>query len=312
MRAAKGRRLARSADGVLQLKQLIELTEANPEIRLMVGFTRRFDASYAAALDQVRSGAIGRPVTLRFQSCEKYDDSPFMHRYVPQRAPWFLLPLVRSGPSLPPSTVRTMLTPHPRGSYLSRCGGIFLDSVVHDIDLSLMYLGDLALPSRCIAFGSASLHRHLRSPSDHASHRGDADNAVGMVQFHSGAIAWYYNSRTAAAGYDNASEIFGERGKLSVNLVARRDRLEIADGKGLSCQSVESWYERYREAFVVETRHFVEAVLQGREVAVPIRSVLTGLRIALALQESLGRGGAVVRFDERGERIVDEESAAKL
>jgi myo-inositol 2-dehydrogenase / D-chiro-inositol 1-dehydrogenase len=255
----------------------------------MVGFTRRFDASYRAALSHIRTNALGRPTTLRFQSCEPYDASPFMQ------------------------------------SYLSRCGGIFFDSVVHDIDLCLMFLGDsqqqpqgeeeVAIPHQAVAFGHAALHTQLRSPGEHAALRGDADNALGMVQFRSGAVAWFYNSRTAAKGhYDNASEIFCERGKVSVNLVAAKDRCQVADERGVGVGLVEGWYERYKEAFVVETREFVEAVLNGGEVGVPIGSVLVGLRIALALQESLRRGGVVVRFDEKGERVLEEGkgAAAKL
>lgn len=248
----------------------------------MVGFTRRFDTSYRAALSHIRSNALGRPTTLRFQSCEPYDASPFMQ------------------------------------SYLSRCGGIFFDSVVHDIDLCLMFLGDshnpgdVAIPHKAIAFGHAALHTQLRSPTEHATLSGDADNALGMVQFRSGAIAWFYNSRTAAAGhYDNASEIFCEKGKVSVNLVAAKDRLHVTDEFGSRVGLVEGWYERYKEAFVVETREFVEAVLGKEELGVPIGSVLVGLRIALALQESLRRGGVVVRFDEKGERVL-EENEAKL
>ena len=238
----------------------------------MVGFMRRFDASYSAAMHHIQTHALGRPTTLRFQSCEPYDASPFMR------------------------------------SYLPRCGGIFFDSVIHDVDLCLMYLGDKATPRRVVAFGHAALHTQLRSEAQHAALRGDADNALGMVQFWGGAVAWFYNSRTASPGhYDNASEVFCERGKVAVNLVAARDRVQVADERGVSVRTVGGWYERYKEAYVVETGHFVDAVLGGSEMRVPVGSVLVGLRIALALQESLERGAVVLRFDEKGERVGEEE-----
>jgi myo-inositol 2-dehydrogenase / D-chiro-inositol 1-dehydrogenase len=260
----------------------------------MVGFTRRFDASYVSAQRHIASQNLGRPLMLRFQSCEKLDHSEFMHRYV------------------------------------QTCGGIFTDSVIHDVDLALMFLGqdegeslprdgkvargteEATMPRAAVAFGSATAFPELRTSAQHGEMRGDADNAVGMVQFYSGAVAWFYNSRTAAAGYDNASEVFCERGKVSVNLVARRDRVEVVDGRGVNVECVPGWYERYEEAFVEELRHFVERVASGGEFRVRMADVLVGMRIAKALQDSLESGAKVIRFNRRGERIADQSDMAKL
>jgi myo-inositol 2-dehydrogenase / D-chiro-inositol 1-dehydrogenase len=277
-----------------QLESLLSYTQSHPQNRLMVGFTRRFDASYASALSHIQTANLGRPLMLRFQSCEKLDHSPFMHNYV-----------------------RT-------------CGGIFTDSVIHDVDLALMFLGGSKdapsnssetdagrgsegnMPRAAVAFGSASAFPELRSAAQHAGLKGDADNAVGMVQFASGAVAWFYNSRTAAAGYDNASEIFCERGKISVNLVARKDRVEVSDERGVNVECVPGWYERYEEAFVEELRHFVERVGDRGEFRVKMADVSVGMRIARALQDSLESGGRVVRFDRLGERVGDGVNVAKL
>jgi hypothetical protein len=64
---------------------------------------------------------------------------------------------------------------------------------------------------------------------------------------------------------------------------------------------------------VTVVRVFVERIRDGGVMRVPLGSVLVGLRIALALQESLEAGGKVVGFDERGERVGEERGeAAKL
>lgn len=130
-----------------------------------------------------------------------------------------------------------------------------------------------------------------------------------MVQFWGGEVAWFYNSRTGPRGmYDNASEVFCEAGKVSVNLVPRRARVEVAREGEVGTPTVEGWYERYEEAFVTEVRGFVDSVLGEKEMRVPMGSVKVGLRIALALQESLMRGGVVVGFDEKGERVKKDEA----
>jgi myo-inositol 2-dehydrogenase / D-chiro-inositol 1-dehydrogenase len=91
--------------------------------------------------------------------------------------------------------------------YLRNSDGIFFDSVMHDIDLALSCFGDDAQPNSVCAFGMAACSKELEAS-------GDADNAVGICHFVGGQIAYFYNSRTAAAGYDNQTEIFGTAGKI--------------------------------------------------------------------------------------------------
>jgi myo-inositol 2-dehydrogenase/D-chiro-inositol 1-dehydrogenase len=188
---------------VEQLQDLISIVQQSSGPngpRLMVGFTRRFDENYQEAAAKIRAGAIGSPVVIRSQGCEKLDDAPFMHSYVVNAA---------------------------------RGGGFFVDSIIHDIDLTLSFLeaGNIStVPQSVCGFGTAAHFKELES-QDPAIR--DGDNVVGMVQFWGGHIAFHYNSRTAAAGYDNQTEIFGTSGKISVNLVSIRNILDMTDGVGL-------------------------------------------------------------------------------
>jgi predicted dehydrogenase len=233
----------------------------------MVGFTRRFDENYQEAAQKIRAGAIGSPVVIRSQGCEKLDDAPFMHSYVVNAA---------------------------------RGGGFFVDSIIHDIDLTLSFLeaGNLpTVPQSVCGFGTAAHFKELEQEPFH-----DGDNVVGMVQFWGGHIAFHYNSRTAAAGYDNQTEIFGTRGKISVNLVSKRNRLELSDESGIHCSALPSWYDRYKACFVSEVIAFTDAVLEQRPMPIPLESCVTSLTIAQALQESF-RTGKKIDFDKEGRRI---------
>lgn len=235
---------------------MIDRVEANPETKLMVGFTRRFDESYQDARTKIEQGLIGRPLVMRSAGCEKGDTSSFFKQYL-------------------------------KGS-----GGIFIDSVIHDIDLSLFMLGEDSLPKSVSATGVAAIHTELADS-------GDADNAVGICEFWDGKFAFYFNSRNSAHGYDNQSEVFGTAGKLSINLVPRLNRVEIADTDGfVKIEPTPSWYDRYKEAFVIEVNAWVDAVLDDKPMPIPLRSSLTGLVIAKALQESL-RTGKKIEFEGR-------------
>jgi myo-inositol 2-dehydrogenase/D-chiro-inositol 1-dehydrogenase len=101
----------------------------HPELKVTIGFVRRFDASYRDAYQKVNSGLIGKPFLLRSQTCDQNDPNGFFVRF--------------SGTS----------------------GGIFLDCSVHDIDLARWLLGN-PIPRRVYASGIIALHEGLREHRD--------------------------------------------------------------------------------------------------------------------------------------------------
>ncbi|KAI1617015.1 NAD-binding Rossmann fold oxidoreductase family protein [Exophiala viscosa] len=253
---------------VEQLQELVSIVQSSSnQARLMVGFTRRFDENYQEAAQKIRDGAIGAPVIIRSQGCEKLDDGPFMHTYVVNAA---------------------------------KAGGFFVDSIIHDIDLTLSFLeagGLSTTPQSVCGFGTAAHFKELEQEAFR-----DGDNVVGMVQFWGGQIAFHYNSRTAAAGYDNQTEIFGTHGKMSVNLISKRNRLELSDESGVHCSVLPSWYDRYKPCFVSEVIAFTDAVLEQKPMPISLEACVTSLTIAQALQESF-RTGKKIDFDKEGKRI---------
>lgn len=233
----------------------------------MVGFVRRFDGNYQQAKDQIKQNTIGRPIVIRSQGCETLDESSYYKQY------------------------------------LKDSGGIFVDSIIHDIDLSLFFFGEASKPKSVSAVGVAAIHQEIQA-------YGDADNAVGICEYWDGKIAFFYNSRTTAHGYDNATEIFGTSGKLSVNLVPRHNALELCDKDGfVKTFAHPGWYDRYASAFVTEAKGWVDALLDQQPLPVPLRSSLTSLKIAMALQQSL-KTGQKIYFDAQGNQL--EQSSEPL
>jgi myo-inositol 2-dehydrogenase / D-chiro-inositol 1-dehydrogenase len=108
---------------------VIEEHARHPHLHVMIGFVRRFDASYRDAFDSVERGAIGRPFMVRSQTCDKNDPDGFFVRFAPTS------------------------------------GGLFLDCSVHDIDLARWLLGN-PRAKRVYASGTIAIHEGLRDCGD--------------------------------------------------------------------------------------------------------------------------------------------------
>jgi myo-inositol 2-dehydrogenase/D-chiro-inositol 1-dehydrogenase len=101
----------------------------HPAQVVMIGFVRRFDASYRDAHARIAGGAIGTPFFVRSQTLDKHDPSGFFVRFS------------------------------------ATSGGIFLDMSVHDIDCA-RWLLDAPRPLRAFARGAVAAHEGLRQWQD--------------------------------------------------------------------------------------------------------------------------------------------------
>ncbi|MFC5474798.1 Gfo/Idh/MocA family oxidoreductase [Paraherbaspirillum soli] len=101
----------------------------HPQLKVMIGFVRRFDASYQDAYKKIQQGAIGSPFMLHSQTCDQYDADGFFVKFAPTS------------------------------------GGIFLDCSVHDIDLARWLLGN-PQPTRVYASGVVAIHQELQQFQD--------------------------------------------------------------------------------------------------------------------------------------------------
>ncbi|KAB0324601.1 Gfo/Idh/MocA family oxidoreductase [Janthinobacterium sp. PLB04] len=101
----------------------------HPQLTIMIGFVRRFDASYHDAQQKIAQGLIGKPYLVRSQTCDQNDPSGAFMRFAPTS------------------------------------GGIFLDCSVHDIDLARWLLGN-PVPKRVYASGTNAIHTGLQAFGD--------------------------------------------------------------------------------------------------------------------------------------------------
>ncbi|GAD98694.1 predicted protein [Paecilomyces variotii No. 5] len=241
-----------------EAQSVIDAAKKHPELKIMAGFSRRFDESYRDAARKIAEKAIGEPFLVRSNTCDLLDETGFFVRYA------------------------------------SRNGGIFVDCAIHDIDLSLWYLGN-PIPKTCWAVGTLQHHPELKQFND-------VDNAVGVVEYWGGKIAYFYCSRTQSHGHDVTAEITGTQGKLSVNLVPRQNNVTVADKLGIRHEVQPEYWQRFEHAFALEANEFVESVLMDKPVPLPLETGMMVMKIGRALQDAL-LSGQVIRFNDAGERL---------
>ncbi|KAG9231682.1 hypothetical protein BJ875DRAFT_429288 [Amylocarpus encephaloides] len=253
-------------------QKVLDSARAHPHLKVMCGFSRRFDSSYLAAYQSTLAGCIGRPTILRSQTCDKYDPSVAFVQYA------------------------------------QFSGGIFVDCNIHDIDLALWFLSagtpDKGLPKlrTVTAVGVTALEPALAK-------YGDVDNGIGIVEFYDGQIAYFYSSRMNAPGQHDMTEIIGTSGKLSVNAHPTSGLLESHLANGIHRDIPQNFFERYEHAFVEEAKQFTDAVLDNKPVPIDLESSIQAVYIGTILQESL-RSEKKISFDRKGNRVKEWNGSA--
>ncbi len=172
--------------------------------------------------------------------------------------------------------------------YVKVSGGIFLDMTIHDFDMVRFLSGSEA--EDVYAVGDALVDPAIRDA-------GDVDTAIVTMRLKNGALATIDNSRKAVYGYDQRVEVFGSKGSVAAGN-RTPDAHVLSDAAGVhEARPLHFFLERYAEAYVIEMRAFVEAVLQDQP---PPASGLDGLQpviMGLAATRSL-REGRPVRLAE--------------
>ncbi|KAF2716452.1 NAD binding Rossmann fold oxidoreductase [Polychaeton citri CBS 116435] len=180
--------------------------------------------------------------------------------------------------------------------YATRNGSIFVDCAIHDIDLTLWYLDD-PVPKACWATGSLQHHPELAE-----SH--DVDNAVGVVEYWGGKMAYYLCSRTQAHGHDVSTEITGTEGKIQVNVIPRTNKVVLCNKDGMTHEVEREYWDRFEHAFATEAQEFINSILHDTPVPLPLATGQKVMQIARALQSALW-SGEVTRWNEKGEIIYE-------
>ena len=122
---------------------------------------------------------------------------------------------------------------------------------------------------------------------------GDVDNGVAVCEFEGGAMATIYASRTMAFDHAATTEIVGTAGRLVVGRDGRLNQVEIADAHGIRTETTPTFWERFEDAFLRETVHFVECVRLDRPPGLTLHDATEATRIGIALRASLVERRAV-------------------
>lgn len=172
--------------------------------------------------------------------------------------------------------------------YIKVSGGIFLDMTIHDFDMVRFLSGSEA--EEIYAIGDALIDPAIREA-------GDVDTAIVTMRLKNGALATIDNSRKAIYGYDQRIEVFGSKGSASAGN-RTPDAHVLTDTAGVhEAKPFHFFLERYAEAYVIEMRAFVEAVLNNQTPPVTGVDGLQPVVMGLAATRSL-REGRPVKLSE--------------
>ncbi|XP_063224009.1 inositol 2-dehydrogenase-like [Bacillus rossius redtenbacheri] len=211
---------------------------------LFTAFNRRFDPSYSNVRERVHSGEVGHVQIVKITSKD------------------------------------CMLAPI---EYMKTSGGIFTDSLVHDIDMMCWMVGEF--PNRVAAMGSANVPE--------VGALDDFDTVAVLAHFPSGTIGIINLTRNSDFGYDQRLEVFGSRGMVAAG--NERPMAGVTVQRGLSGEVRHPIYftfaSRYKEAYQREMEHFLD-VVQGKESELKVKDYETMAvsKIAAACEKSAKTG----------------------
>ncbi|POQ99127.1 inositol 2-dehydrogenase [Alkalispirochaeta sphaeroplastigenens] len=223
---------------VEKVKNALEVAK-KAGVTLQIGFNRRFDHNFAAVKQAILDKKVGD-----------------LH----------MIKVTSRDPEPPPA------------EYVKVSGGIFLDMMIHDLDMVRFLSG-----SEVKAVSAAGAV--LVDPA--IGEAGDIDTAVVTLWLENGAIAVIDISRKAVYGYDQRVEVFGSAGmaRTENDLPAT---IEITGIEG-SRKEKPLWFflERYNESFLVESEAFVKALREGTTPPVVGVDGLEPMYLAMAAKKSL-------------------------
>ncbi len=224
--------------------------QASPKkLKFQVGFNRRFDHNFRALRDAALKGKVGEVQFVRVSSRD---------------------------PEPPPA------------NYVKVSGGIFLDMMVHDIDM-VRYLSGAEI-EEVYATGAVLIDPAI-------GEAGDVDTATVSAKLSNGALALIDNSRKAVYGYDQRAEVFGSCGSIQ-NGNDTTSTAVLSNIDGVTAEKP-LWFflERYMASYQSEIRSFVSAIQNDTDIEVGINDGLMSIRIGLACKKSLAENRPV-RIDE--------------
>ncbi|XP_060085120.1 uncharacterized oxidoreductase YrbE-like [Ylistrum balloti] len=172
----------------------------------------------------------------------------------------------------------------PTLSYIKESGGLFMDMMIHDFDMARFQTGSEVEGLHAIA--AVLVDKEIGK-------LGDVDTAIVSFQCKNGTIGVIENCRQASYGYDQRLEALGDKGSLCIGNDTE-SRLEISSNSGvLTEKPLPFFLERYKEAYILEQKHFFDAIVKKKPAPCGIEDGLESVRLAYAAKLSLKEGRPV-------------------
>jgi len=165
--------------------------------------------------------------------------------------------------------------------FIGGSGGIFRDLHVHDFDLIRWLTGEEV----------AQVHatKAVRAHHDYADFD-DADVATVLALTTGGVQVVVRGARHDARGHDVRVEAHGSLDSVTAGLTSRTPIRPLDGSIDIDIDTYAGFVDRFREAFRLETRAFVDVVAEHAPNPCPPDSALESLRIAIACEESVRLG----------------------
>jgi len=158
-------------------------------------------------------------------------------------------------------------------------GGLFLDCSIHDIDL-VRWMLDGAQPAAISAAGSRRMYPALAGC-------GDIDTGFATVTFKGGVVATFHVSRTSHRGYEATINLNGTRASVAVGQGLTRLPVALERDGQRHLEGPLDFFARFNDAFLLEARAFVDAVLAGKPSPLSLEDATEATRLACAVRDAL-------------------------
>jgi len=259
--AAAGKHIFLEKPMAIAVEECQDIIEAVKQtgVKLQLGFMRRFDQSFLRAKSIVDSGEMGRIVLIKSTG---------------------------RGPGLPPPWIYD----------LGKSNGILAEVNSHDFDSLRWFVGSEV----CRVYADGA---NFKCPEAKDAYPDFYDNAVVNLRFSDGTLGVVDGACPCHYGYDARVEILCEKGVVFVgNAQSGSVTRVVVDGEATGIgtvhgDSVRSWRNLFRDAYLDEMEHFVECVLEDREPRVTGTDGLKAVEIVAAANQSL-RSGKPVALNE--------------
>lgn len=169
-------------------------------------------------------------------------------------------------------------------TYVNKSGGIFHDYNVHDIDLTRWLLSSEFIEVH--AMGGAYKHKRF-------AELGDADNVMTSCRLENGSMAVIIASRTAMHGHDTYTEVVGTLGSLRIGRPAGKNRVEIYDQYGARKECLDTFMERFEDAFLTMSNDFIDCIIYDRTPQCTIADATKATEVAIAFTASFKESRSV-------------------